>query len=138
MILRLSALALLCLGATPLRAEPATPEGAARTEAGLRTCLGPLDGVVALGKKAGVTGAVSPVHLTLTDQGGGWWGVVQDEPFAPTLDVPGAFALDLSAGVTRGTGVRDEALMAFASSEESAEDMRVSERFDMLALAALP
>ncbi len=148
MSLRLPTLVLLCLGASPLWAEPATPEGAARIAAGLQTYLGPLEGVVAvvpegetyavtldatplvaLGKEAGVAGAVSPVHLTLTDEGGGKWGVVQDEPFALTLDIPGVLALDLSTAAMRWDGVYDEALMAFTSSDGSVEETRVSERF---------
>ncbi|WP_347310712.1 hypothetical protein [Defluviimonas sp. SAOS-178_SWC] len=148
MFLRFSAAALLCLSAAPVRAEPATPEGAARIEAGLRTYLGPLDGVVAvvpqgetyavtldatpfvaLGKGADVTGAISPIHLTLTDDGDGKWGVTQDEPFALKLDVPEALSVDLSVGVARWAGVFDEALMAFASSDGRFEDLQVTERF---------
>ncbi|OYX43065.1 MAG: hypothetical protein B7Z02_10400 [Rhodobacterales bacterium 32-67-9] len=148
MFLRLSAVAVLCLTSSPAGAVPATPEGAARVEAALRTYFGPLDGVVevvpegetyaltldatpviALGKEAGITGAVSPFHLTLTDLGDGKWSVAEEEPFALTLDVSGVLSLDASAGATRFTGIFDEALLAFTSSEAGYEDFRVKERF---------
>ncbi len=147
MSLRVSLLASFCVAAGPLLAEPASPEGAARIEAGLRAYLGQTSGVVAvvpkgetyaltldatpllaLAKEAGATGAISPMHLTLTDQGGGLWGVEQDEPFAIKFDLPGTLSLDMGSDAMRWTGVFDEALMAFVLSEARIENMRVNER----------
>ncbi|MEZ5777292.1 MAG: hypothetical protein R3E44_02915 [Paracoccaceae bacterium] len=140
------ALVLTILTAGPAFAEPATPEGAARLTSVFETYLGSTPGVVtvsaegesylavfdpapfvAMGADAGVTGTVTPITLTLTDRGGGKWGVVQDEPLGLTLEVPNVLKLDVGADNWRWSGVFDEAIQSFESSELSMSGMRVEE-----------
>ena len=67
-----------------------------------------------------VTATLTPLEITLADQGGGKWKVDQDQPLSFTFKVDGAVNLKGSIGSIKGTGVFDEALGAF---ESSATDM---------------
>ncbi|SPH24383.1 hypothetical protein DEA8626_03434 [Defluviimonas aquaemixtae] len=138
----------LFIASGPAFSEPATPEGATRLKELFQTYLGNTPDVItvtpggenyravvdpnpffALGAEAGLTGTVTPMTLTLTDQGGGKWGVEQDEPFALTIDVPDVFSLDLRIAQSRWSGVFDEALIAFEQAEAEISGMRLEETF---------
>ena len=148
MFLRASAAGLLAITiALPALADPATPDGARRVEAALRTYLGPAEGLIevtpegdsyattidpaalfALARDTGITGAVAPIHLVLTDKGDGLWGVAQDEPMALTLNIPGALSLDLRTVTSTWEGTFDTDLLAFTESQGSVGNMRLVER----------
>ncbi len=139
----LIAAVLLC---QPAFAAPATQEGADRLTRLFGNYLGTVAGVVdvvpegesysltldfnplmELGRESGLSGAISPLHLTLTDQDGGKWGVEQDEPFALTVEVPGTMLFDMRMANIRMNGIYDEALKAFERSDSLVEGMSVSQ-----------
>ena len=80
---------------------------------GLRLDLAPL---IAKVKEPGFTAQVSPIEMTLTDQGGGKWQVDQDQPLSFQVNVAGKADMKGSIGAIKGTGIFDEALGTFASS----------------------
>ncbi|MCW1918550.1 hypothetical protein NX862_07280 [Rhodobacter sp. KR11] len=121
-------------------AGPATEEGAAHLTEVFQTYLGTTEGVVsveidgedyavtldgsALFATLAQTGAqvtVSPVELTLTDNGDGTWGVLQDQAFSITTnDGMGAEGKQDIAKLTMD-GVFDESLMVLTSSTGTME-----------------
>lgn len=132
---RLSVLTLFLLGGSSNMAlAAATAEEAARLTTVLQTYLTAEPGVVTVTpagdsydtridlapllakvKEPGFSAAVSPIQMTLTDQGGGKWKVDQDQPLSFQMKVEGQIDMKGSAGSIKGTGVFDEALGTFAS-----------------------
>jgi len=123
------------LGTSASALAAATPEEAQRLTAVFQSYLGSEPGVVKVEpvgdsyattldlmpyinkiKEPGGSATVTPVHLTLTSQGGGKWKVDQDQPFALTLKVDGQVDMKVSLGSIKGTGIFDEALGAMESS----------------------
>ena len=95
------------LAATPVFADPATPDDARALETTLRRYAGPTEGVVTVTPEVDrykvvldPTGyarmlppdqgnlQVSPLTLTLTDQGGGKWQVDADQPMTLKVGAP--------------------------------------------------
>jgi hypothetical protein len=147
MTLRLSTFALLCLSASPLAAQTATPSGAAALEATLRAYLGPVDGVVSVTAggstygvtidpapylamvppEAGLSARISPLTFTVADLGGGRWQVDSDQGFDISLSVPGVLELAVSSKSSQSSGVFNEALAAFESSNGRTTGLSVQE-----------
>lgn len=65
--------------------------------------------------------SVSPIALTLSDEGGGKWKVDQDQPLSVVFKAPGAADVELKIAEVKGSGIFDEALGAF---ESTATDMK--------------
>ncbi len=127
-------------------AEPATEDGAAHLTEVFQTYLGTTEGLVtvaangdaydltldaapliAMGKDAGVTGSVTPIKLSLTDNGDGTWGVSMDQAISIAMSVPNA--LDLKEDVASQTfeGTFDEKLMAFSAMKGAFSGVKVVE-----------
>ncbi len=141
MTIRFALTAAFSLAASTALAETATPEGAARLEATFRTYLGQEAGVVKVepagasydvtldanplfakladpGFKANMT----PLEMTLTEQGGGLWGVSADQAFALSIKAGADFEYTQQANALRWNGIFDESLQGFVSSSvESTE-----------------
>ena len=127
-------------------AEPATEDGAARLAEVFQTYLGATEGVVsvvangdtydltldatpliALAKESGATGTISPIELSLTDNGDGTWAVTQDQAISITLSRPGAFDIKEDIAQITLDGVFDEMLMTFSSATGGFSGVKVSE-----------
>jgi hypothetical protein len=129
----LAVLPLVFAGSTAF--AEATDEGAARLTQVFQTYLGTVEGVVtvavagdsytltldaapfaALAAENGGSASVSPMVMTLTDNGDGTWDVTQDQALTLAFAVPGQ--VDVKADIASFTseGVFDEALMSFTSS----------------------
>lgn len=140
--------ALVCLaallGAPGAMAAPATAEGAARLTRVLQRYLGQSAGVVtvtpeggsyamvldagpllALIPAEGAKMAITPQHLTLTDQGGGLWKVTQDEAVSITLNMPRMMDMTMQIGSLSWDGVFDENLPGFQHWTADMTDMTV-------------
>ena len=124
----------LCLASAAAWASPATTDGARHLTEAFQTYLGPLPGVVAvvpqgetygvtlnaapliaLALQAGQQANMTPLVLTLTDQGGGLWGVVVDQAFECAVGPKDAPEFQLTIGRLSDKGTFDEALSAFAA-----------------------
>lgn len=124
----------------------ATPEEAQRLTAMFQSYLGTEPGVVKVEpagesyvttfdlspylakiKEPGASATLSPLQVTLTDQGGGKWKVDQDQAFSLTLKVDGKLDMKLSLGAIKGTGTFDEALGAMESSTTDFSELAVEQ-----------
>lgn len=125
----------------------ATDAGAARLTEVFQTYLGKTEGVVtvevdgdsytltldaapfaAMTASAGGTASITPMVMTLTDNGDGTWDVVQDQALTMSLAVPGQ--VDVTAEVESFTseGVFDEALMSFVSSTAEMTNLKMVQK----------
>lgn len=140
-------LSVFLLAATSVHAlAAATPEDAARVTAALQAYFGAEPGVVTVTpagdslslkidlaphiakiKDPAVAASLTPIEMTLTDQGGGKWKVDQDQPLALQFKVEGTVDIKLSIGSIKQTGVFDEALGAFASSSADLNQLALEE-----------
>jgi len=137
MTIRRTALALALLAATaiPALAATATQEEADRIATAIQAYVGPVPGVVTVkpsgehydlhldfapllaeAAATGMSATLSPLDLTLEDQGEGKWLVDQDGPFAFSFKIPGAAEVSGQISSIKGSGVFDSALGAFVSS----------------------
>ena len=140
----LAAVPLLFAGAA--FAEPATDEGAAHLTQVFQTYLGTTDGVVsvtangdiydltldatpliALAKDSGATGTISPLEMSLTDNGDGTWAVKQDQAVSIAFSAPNAFDVKEDVAQITLDGVFDEKLMTFSSATGGFSGVKVSE-----------
>ncbi len=113
----------------------ATEEGAARLMQVFQTYLGTTEGVVtvaldgdsytltldaspfaAVAAEAGGSYTLSPMVMTLTDNGDGTWEVLQDQAMTMSFSAPGAADVTATVESLTSEGVFDEALMSFTSS----------------------
>jgi hypothetical protein len=123
--------------AAPMAQAQATPEGAARLTETLQTYFGATPGVVnvtaegatyavtldagplfaKIPAEAQATVSLSPMRLTLADNGDGTWAVMQDQPISFAVKVGNE--LDMTVDVTNVacSGVWDEALQAMPSND---------------------
>ena len=125
----------------------ATDAGAAHLTEVFQTYLGTTEGVVAVevdgddylltldaatlaakAAEAGGSASMTPLVMTLTDNGDGTWDVVQDQALSLTFAIPGQ--LEVSAEVESFTseGVFDEALMSFSSSSSEMTNLTMVEK----------
>lgn len=130
------ALALIpLLMASTALANPATQDGADHLTQVFQTYLGATEGVVevtadgdsytvkldaspfiAMGKDEGIAGTVSPIEMSLTDNGDGTWAVSEDQPLKGSLTLPEGGSVEFSAESVKSEGTFDEKLMAFSTS----------------------
>lgn len=125
----------------------ATEEGAARLTEVFQTYLGATEGVVtvevdgdsytltldaapiaALAAQSGGTASITPLEMTLTDNGDGTWDVAQDQALTLAFAVPGQ--VDVNADIESFTseGVFDEALMSFTSSTAEMTNLKMVQK----------
>ncbi len=142
MTIRFALPVLFALCATTALAETATPEGAARLEATFRTYLGQEAGVVkvepagaaydvtldanplfAKVSDPGFKANMTPLEMTLTEQGGGLWGVSTDQAFALSIKAGDEFEYTQQASALRWNGIFDESLQGFSSSSVEVADV---------------
>ena len=128
-------------------AAPATPEGAAHLTEVFQTYLGTVAGVVTVVPEGEVytltldagplmamapaeagTYAMTPLVMELTDNGGGTWGVTQDQALSLTAALAGAFEIKVDIAAISSEGVFDEALMAYATSSAEFSGVTVAEK----------
>lgn len=119
----------------------ATPEGAAKIATALQAYFGSEPGVVtvtpagdsyglkidvapfiAKANPAEFSGSVTPIEMTLTEQGGGKWKVDQDQAITFNFKAGNVAEINGALGSYKGTGVFDEALGYFESSSGSLTD----------------
>ena len=142
-----SAIAMLLTSSHFALAE-ATDEGATKLEGVFRAYLGDNENVVSvetdgdnykvtidlasLADKAKMDGSkfeMSPIQLTVHDNGGGKWQVSKDGPLNILVDVPNALHLEGGSADYSLTGVFDEALGTFASATVNTSKFTMNEAF---------
>lgn len=135
----------LCLFASFATAEVATPEGAADLTRVLQTYLGSTAGVVTVAplggayavkidmmplvSKADATAQskITPIEISLTDNGNGTWAMTQDQAFAASFSIPGQADIALSIDSLSGSGTFDEKLGTFSSSSTQLKGLKLVE-----------
>ena len=141
----LAVLPLLLSGTAAFSA--ATEDGAARLVEVFQTYLGATEGVVsvevdgddyiltldaaplaAMAAEAGGSASLTPLVMTVTDNGDGTWGVVQDQSFSLAVAIPGEMELKEDIGSLTSEGVFDEALMTFSSAKGEMSDIKVVQK----------
>lgn len=133
--------------ATTALAVPATQEGADALVQVFQTYLGATPGVVTV-QPAGDAydvkldaspllatipadagkATLSPIALSLTDNGDGTWGVAQNQPMSFTMSDPGKAEMSAHIANVTGSGTFDTALMAFTTSVSDASDISVTQK----------
>lgn len=126
----------------------ATDDGAAHLVEVFQTYLGATEGVVAvevdgddyrltidaaplvaLAVEAGGSASLTPMVMTLTDNGDGTWAVAQDQALRLAFSIPGAVDVVEEVGSMTWEGVFDEALMTFTSGTGEMSDIKVAQTF---------
>ncbi len=134
------------LMASTAMANPATQEGADHLTQVFQTYLSTTAGVVAvkangdtydltldatplfaMAKDKSLTGTITPWQMTLTDNGDGTWGVVQDQAISISVSVPGEFDLKEDVASQKLDGTFDEKLLAFTTMKGSFSGVKVTE-----------
>ena len=127
-------------------AVPATPEGAAEMTEVLQAYFGATEGVVSVSPQddtysltidaapllalappelAGTT--MTPLVMTVTDNGNGTWEVAQDQAFAFAMTLPGAADIRVDIARMWGTGLFDQDLKAFVTSRSEFSGLAITE-----------
>jgi hypothetical protein len=125
----------------------ATEDGAARLTDVFQTYLGETEGVVSvkvdgddytltldaaplatLAADAGGSASLTPVVMTLTDNGDGTWAVSQDQSLTMSVSIPGATEMTQTIGSITMEGVFDEALMSFSTAKGEMSDISVTQK----------
>ena len=83
--------------------------------------------LVAMATEAGGSASLTPMVMTLTDNGDGTWGVAQDQSLKMAFSIPGAADVVEEVGSMVWDGVFDEALMAFTSGKGEMTNIKVTE-----------
>lgn len=137
-VLALSAAAALAQGT-----GPGTPQGAADLTATFQTYFGSVPGAVnvvpdskgyvvtldatpvfaRIPAEAGVTVSMTPYRMVLADNGDGTWNVVQDQPVAFTLSIPGMMEVRIAAPDVWCKGTFDAAIRDFSENECKISDL---------------
>ena len=132
----------------------ATEDGAAHLVEVFQTYLGTTEGVVSvavvgdaylltvdaaplikLAADAGGTASLTPLEMTVIDNGGGTWGVSQDQAVSLAMTIPGQLDLKEDIGSMKTEGVFDEALMTFSSATGEVSDIKVVETISQADMA---
>lgn len=127
-------------------AATATPEEAQRLTEFFQSYLGAEPGLVSVAPSGesyatrfdfqpllakfnaeGVAISLTPIEMTLTPQGGGKWKVDQDQPLSFSARAEGSLDMKAAIGSLKGTGVFDEALGTFISSEAEYRDIALDQ-----------
>ncbi len=133
---------------TSIVAATATPEEAQRLTGVFQTYLGREPGVVTVTpagevyvvkvdfaplfariSQPGFKFEMSPMEMTLADQGSGKWLVTQDQAFSGAANVPGVLDLTFRIEKVAGSGIFDENLTAFSSSSSNITRLGFDETF---------
>ena len=143
----LALLAILFLGGSSAGAlAAATTAEAQRLTAALQAYLGSDPGVVTVTpagqtyalkldaaplfakiKEPGFSASLSPLEMTLTDQGGGKWQVDQDQAISFSFKAEGTFDMTGKVGKLKGSGIFDEAMGGFTSSSGDYADFALDQ-----------
>lgn len=134
------------LMASTAMAEPATQAGADHLVQVFQTYLGATAGVVAakpngdaydltldatpllgLAKDQGVTGTITPLELSLTDNGDGTWAVTMDQAISIAVSKPDAFDMKEDIASQKLDGTFDEKLMTFSKVTGEFAGIKVSQ-----------
>ena len=122
----------------------ATDDGAAHLLQVFQTYLGSADGVVTvevdgdsyfltvdasamMAQAPGSTATMTPLEMTLTDNGDGTWDVVQDQAVSFAFAMPGQADVKEEIASLTSEGVFDEALMSFSSAKGEMTGIKVTE-----------
>lgn len=125
----------------------ATDEGAARLAGVFQTYLGATDGVVlvevdgdaytvtldvallaGMAVDAGGSASMTPIVMTLNDNGDGTWQVSQDQSLSMAFAVPGQVDFKQDYGSMSFEGVFDEALMSFTTATGEMSDIKTVQK----------
>ena len=125
----------------------ASDESAAHLTEVFQTYLGTTEGVVsvvvegdsysvtldaaplsAMATEAGGSASMTPIVLSLTDNGDGTWDVSQDQPFSMSFAIPGQSDYTATYGSLTLDGVFDEALMTFSTAKGAASDIKTVQK----------
>ncbi|MBI1172820.1 hypothetical protein GC209_15610 [bacterium] len=134
------------LMASTAMADTATQDGADHLAQVFQTYLGATEGVVAvapngdsydltldptplieLGKDQGMTGTVTPLELSLTDNGDGTWAVSMDQAISIAVAKAGAFDVKEDIGQQTLEGTFDEKLMTFSKLSGTFSGVKLSQ-----------
>lgn len=124
----------------------ATEDGAAHLAEVFQTYLGTTEGVVsvevdgddysltldaapliAMAAEKGGTASLTPLVMTLADNGDGTWDVSQDQAVSLAFSMPGAADVKEEIASLKSEGVFDEALMTFTSAKGEMTGIKVAE-----------
>ena len=124
----------------------ATEEEAAHLTEVFQTYLGATDGVVsveidgddyaltldaaplmAAAAAQGGSASLTPIEMTLTDNGDGTWGVALDQAVTLAFSMPGAADVKEEIASLKSEGVFDEALMSFTTAKGEMTGVKVTE-----------
>ena len=130
----------------PALAAPATPEEATRLAGVFQSYLGREPGFVTVSPtgeayevkldfmplvkkmaKPDFSGEITPLVMTLADQGGGQWLVTQDQPISFSAKSPGSLDVVAKFGGLKSSAVFDQNLSAFTRSTTDMTDISVDE-----------
>lgn len=148
--MRSTLLSLTCVLMSSAAWGQATPEGAADLTALFQKYLGNVPGVVTVAvdgdayavtldaapmiamvpPEAGATVTLSPVEMSLTDNGDGTWDVAQDQPLSFSLSVPGQVEMNVAIASVVCEGIYDTALMASNESLCTLTDMTMDQKIN--------
>ena len=83
--------------------------------------------LVAKAAKAGGSASLTPLVMTLTDNGDGTWDVSQDQAVSMAFSLPGQADVKQEIASLKSESVFDEALMSFASAKGEMTGIKVTE-----------
>lgn len=147
-VTRMSILTVLMLTAVPVAAQvPATPEGAARIEAGVRQVFGTMPGVVTVEPQGatyaltvdvgpllglipmpGMVWEAAPYTVTLTDNGDGTWTTREEGPFSLRGSMGDTVDVRYTIGAVSGGGIWDERLKTYTEYRGALTDVKITTR----------
>lgn len=141
----LAVLPLVFAGSTAF--AEATEAGAARLTQVFQTYLGTVPGVVtvavdgdsytltldagpfaAVAAEEGGSASITPLVMTLTDNGDGTWDVTQDQALTFAFAVPGQAEVTAEIESLTSEGVFDEALMSFTTSSNEMTNLKMVQK----------
>jgi hypothetical protein len=125
----------------------ATDEGATHLTEVFQAYLGSAEGVVsvevdgdsyaltldatplsAAATEAGGTATLTPLEMSLTDNGDGTWEVTQDQAISIAVTIPGSADIKVDVASFKSEGTFDEALMSFATSKSEMTGVKIVEK----------
>lgn len=84
--------------------------------------------LAAMATEAGGSASVSPIVLTLMDNGDGTWGVSQDQAMSVAFSIPGQMDVKEEIGAIKFEGVFDEAIMSFSSASGEMSNITITQK----------
>ena len=155
---RTATLALIpMLMATTALAGPATQAEADHIVQVFQTYFGATEGVVsvtpngdtyalkldatplfAMAKDTGASGTMTPLEMTLTDNGDGTWGVVQDQAISVTFGIKDAGDVKYDIASLKSTGTFDEKLMTFSTNKGEITGIKMVQNMQAAGQPSMP